>query len=67
LLYDSDQVKVITEILKFRHRFCNLYGEALDPVKTTDIQSRVVFFYVAFPQIHESFCSKLRSIAGLLT
>ena len=66
LFADDRHVKHVKEILRFRHRIRNLYGEDLDPKKTTDVQKVVEEFFSEFPGIHERFIEKLRSIADAL-
>jgi len=51
------------ELLKFRHRVRNLYGEDLDPKKTENIQDIANHFFSAFPQMHQVFRSKILAIA----
>ena len=51
------------ELQKFRHRFRNLYGEELDPQKTSAAQRNAEDFSASFPALHEEFCAKLRAIA----
>ena len=54
------------ELLKFRHRIRNLYGEEFDPVKTEAIQGLASSFFPAFMEAHAAFTAKLDGIAGLL-
>ena len=51
------------ELMRFRHRFRNLYGEDLDPVKTSEVQKRTLTLIATFPNIHRSFRDKLSAIA----
>lgn len=51
------------ELLKFRHRMRNLYGEDLDPVKTSDIQAIAQRFFGGFTALHRDFREKLLAIA----
>jgi hypothetical protein len=60
------QLKDAIELLKFRHRFRNLYGEDLDPLKTEAIQAIASRFFSTFPEMHRSFRDKLTAIAGAL-
>lgn len=54
------------ELMRFRHRFRNLYGEDLDPEKTSAVQKRAHALLDAFPTIHEGFRAKVSAIsAGL--
>ncbi|MFO8043467.1 MAG: hypothetical protein R6U25_09720 [Alkalispirochaeta sp.] len=66
LLLDPVHKAHIKEIVRFRHRVRNLYGEDLDPEKTTHVQHNVETFFSAFPQIHRDFIAKLRGIADAL-
>jgi len=66
LFTNPDHVKMVRELVRFRHRLRNLYGEDLDPHKTRAVQQTVMEFFVAFPQIHAAFLAKLRSIADVL-
>lgn len=54
------------EILKFRHRFRNLYGEDLDPIKTGEVQAIAEVFFPRFIEQHESFKLKLQKIISIL-
>lgn len=62
LLSDADVLRV-RELVKFRHRLRNLYGEDLDPTKTRAIQHVLQVFLEDFNEIHRQFVSKLRTIA----
>ncbi|MDA3949457.1 MAG: hypothetical protein PF508_09530 [Spirochaeta sp.] len=66
LFTDNDQTRLVREIVRFRHRLRNLYGEDLDPHKTSDVQRTVTDFFAEFPDIHATFIGKLRSIANAL-
>lgn len=66
LLSDSSALKVTLELLKFRHRIRNLYGEDLDPVKTAAVQKTATDLATRFVGSHESFIAKLRAIADAL-
>lgn len=66
LLTDPHEVRMVREVLRFRHRLRNLYGEDLDPAKTRDIQRTVTELLAAFPRTHHAFVAKLRSIADAL-
>lgn len=65
-LQADEQLRQVREILRFRHRLRHLYGEDLDPEKTSDVQETVSFFFSRFPELHEQFIAKLRSIANAL-
>jgi len=62
LLSSSDRSDAL-EILKFRHRFRNLYGEDLDPRKTLEIQRICDRFYARFPVLHSEFRGLILEIA----
>ena len=66
LIEDRMRHRQVKELVKFRHRLRNLYGEDLDPVKTRDIQAIVTDFFEAFPTIHRRFVERLREIADAL-
>lgn len=51
------------ELLKFRHRFRNLYGEDLDPKKTAEVQEIALELVRSFSKMHADFTDKLRAIA----
>ncbi|MFP4377074.1 MAG: hypothetical protein ACLFP4_08525 [Spirochaetales bacterium] len=63
---NDDQAKQVREILRFRHRLRHLYGEDLDPKKTSEIQQIVQEFFAEFPSLHRHFLERLRSIADAL-
>jgi hypothetical protein len=65
-LQSSDQERQAREMLRFRHRLRHLYGEDLDPAKTTAVQTTVQAFFERFPSLHTAFTGKLRSIADAL-
>lgn len=54
------------ELLKFRHRFRNLYGEDLDPVRMKEIQIIAERFFSNFFKVHENFVAKLSSIMNAI-
>jgi hypothetical protein len=54
--------RLAMELLKFRHRFRNLYGEELDSQKTSEIQAAADEFGAAFEIEHLAFVEKLKSI-----
>lgn len=66
LIEDSMRLRQLKELVKFRHRLRNLYGEDLDPEKTKDVQAMVTDFFEAFPAIHRRFVGRLREIADAL-
>jgi hypothetical protein len=63
LLADATSKRLALDLLKFRHRFHNLYGEDLDPRKTSDVETGTIEFARRFAQIHADFLEKLRSLA----
>ena len=63
LLVDEASKRGALELLKFRHRFRNLYGEDLDPRKTAEIQKTAFEFVYVFSKMHADFIEKLRAIA----
>lgn len=58
----SSKLRVL-ELLKFRYRFRNLYGEDLDPGRTKEIQKIAEEFFLEFPVLHGSFIEKVKAIA----
>lgn len=66
LIPSRDRYNQARELLRFRHRLRNLYGEDLDPHKTRDIQRTLDGFFSEFPSLHADFTTKLRSIADAL-
>jgi hypothetical protein len=54
------------ELLKFRHRVRNLYGEDLDPARTEAIQRIATDFYPSFVAAHLQFVAKLEAIGQAL-
>jgi hypothetical protein len=62
-LTELSHLRECREILRFRHRLRNLYGEDLDPHKTRDVQQTVAAFFGRFPDLHAEFRRKLESIA----
>jgi len=56
----------VLELLKFRHRFRNLYGEDLDPQRTAEIERIAQHFFSRFPDIHATFREKIMAIAESL-
>ncbi len=63
LFCTSQNTRDALELLKFRHRIRNLYGEDLDPGKTAEIQTIADRFYSSFPAIHSNFREKIIAIA----
>ncbi|TVR05378.1 MAG: hypothetical protein EA403_02860 [Spirochaetaceae bacterium] len=58
--------KRVMELLKFRHRFRNLYGEDLDVTKTLAVQQMTRALLERLPGIYSEYCEKLRLIAEQL-
>lgn len=56
----------VLEILKFRHKFRNLYGEDLDSDKMIEVQKTLNEVLHVFPGLHREYCEKLKSIAERL-
>ena len=63
LLTHKPAKQLALELLKFRHRFRNLYGEDLDPGKTTEVQAAATELARQFPLCHADFVAKLRAIS----
>jgi hypothetical protein len=66
LLVDEASKRRALDLLRFRHRFRNLYGEDLDPKKTAEVQKIAFDFIKDFSKMHADFREKLRAIAGEL-
>jgi hypothetical protein len=62
-LVDEPSKRRALELLKFRYRFRNMYGEDLDPDKTSEVQMTANDFAVSFAKDHADFLQKLRAIA----
>lgn len=66
-LIESEGMKAhIVELLKFRHRIRNLYGEEIDPAKTKAIQEVAMELFPSFVEAHAVFITKLEAIAEAL-
>ena len=63
LLTDNEARRDTMEMVRFRHRLRNLYGEDLDSRKTREIQQILTRFVARFPEVHASFVHKLKEIA----
>lgn len=50
-------------LLRFRHRFRNLYGEDLNPELVSRLQTRLQGLLQRFPEIHAKFRSNLTAVA----
>lgn len=66
LIENPKRLRQVKELVKFRLRLRDLYGEDLDPLRTRDIQAIVTDFFEAFPAIHRRFVERLREIADAL-
>ena len=66
LLPDRRTREEVRELVRFRHRLRNLYGEDLDPHKTEQVQRIVVRFFARFPELHRAFIAKLAAIGDEL-
>ncbi|MGA2975630.1 MAG: hypothetical protein ABSF77_10005 [Spirochaetia bacterium] len=66
LLADEASKRHALDLLRFRYRFRNLYGEDLDPKKTAEVQKIAFDFIKDFSKMHADFREKLRAIAGEL-
>ncbi len=53
----------VLTVLRFRHKFRHLYGEDLDPAQTAAVQGALFRLLEGFPEIHETYCEKLRALA----
>ena len=56
----------VLNLLRFRHKFRNLYGEDLKPDKTADVQKQLVEVLNIFPSLHRDYSQKLNKIAERL-
>jgi hypothetical protein len=63
LLTNEEAKRRAIELLRFRHRFRNLYGEDLDPKKTAEVQAIAMDFKESFSHLHAEFLEKLHAIA----
>lgn len=63
LFTTAAQLHDAAELLKFRHRMRNLYGEDLDPEKTHAMQLIAMRFFGGFLEMHRSFRGRLLAIA----
>lgn len=63
LLISDEDRQAVQELLKFRHRIRNLYGEDLDPMKTEMIQRSASALFDRFPAIHGDFRRRLSAKA----
>jgi hypothetical protein len=65
-LLGRDALEEVRELVRFRHRLRNLYGEDLDPTKTSRVQQTLQRFVATFSEIHRRFTAELREIADAL-
>ncbi|MEI6873640.1 MAG: hypothetical protein WCL50_00760 [Spirochaetota bacterium] len=63
LLISDEDRQAVQELLKFRHRIRNLYGEDLDPAKTEIVQKSASALFDRFAAIHRDFRERLSAIA----
>ena len=66
LLTDKQDREDVYALLKFRHRFRNLYGEDLNPELTARMQYRMEELLQRFPEIHTGFHEKIIAISESL-
>lgn len=66
LITDKTLKKRILELLRFRYKFRNLYGEDLRPEKTREVQENLTKVLEQFPAIHRAYTQKLNQIANTL-
>ncbi len=66
LMADRDLTSMILELLRFRQKFRNLYGEDLVPEKTAAVQGTLSRVLDVMPDVHSEFASKLSEIANSL-
>ncbi len=66
LLLSPEDRKNVMELLKFRHRIRNLYGEDLDPAKTAVVQGIATTLLERFPELHGKFRAGLMAIGEKL-
>jgi hypothetical protein len=65
-IHDKDALKRMMDLLRFRHKFRNLYGEDLDPERTKDVQRNLEEVLSVFPGLHREYCHKLKQIAEMV-
>ena len=66
LITDPAMLHDVLDLLRFRHRFRNMYGEDLDPERTVAVQRNARKLLSEFPEAHRAFVSKLRAVAEAL-
>jgi hypothetical protein len=63
VLPDDATREMTVDLLKFRHRFRNMYKETLDPEKTTQAHVNANRLIPVFSRCHTEFVAKLNAIA----
>ncbi|MGA2480299.1 MAG: antitoxin [Spirochaetia bacterium] len=63
VLPDETVKEMAIDLLKFRHRFRNMYGSKLDPEKTAHANQNANLLVAAFSRCHAAFVAKLAAIA----
>jgi hypothetical protein len=64
VLPDKELKQTLLELLRFRHKFRNLYGEDLDPQRTMETQAALEQVLRDFPEkAHGQFRARLEAIA----
>lgn len=67
LITEKELKRHLLELLKFRHKFRNLYGEDLDPKSTMETQEVLENVLAEFPdRAHRPFKQQLEAIAEAL-
>lgn len=66
LIDDNELKNLIIELLRFRHKFRNLYGENLKPENTAAVQRTLTNVLKELPDVHGMFRAKLSQIAEKL-
>jgi len=66
LITDTALKNSILELLRFRHKFRNLYGEDLRPEKIREVQENLTTVLEQFPAIHRAYTQKIKQIADTL-
>lgn len=63
LITNVNEKSQVLDLVRFRHRVRNLYGEDLDVKKMRDVQKSLQGFFGAFPKLHGIYICKLKAIA----
>lgn len=63
---EPTHLKDAYELLAFRHRIRNLYGEDLDPLKTSAVQAVAQRFFAVFSTLHQNYRVRILAIAEAL-